>query len=231
MIKIIHKGKLHYQDSIQEMEELVVKITSNQVEEEIWIVEYDNLYTVGNSESSYSTNIIHSAPLFKTNRGGKITFHGDGQIIIYFMINLKKLFYPKLPDVSKFVWLLEQITIDSLKEIELTTHRLKINHGVWIENRKITAIGLRIKRWISSHGIAINFDTDLKFYDYITPCGLEKHYSVTSILKENPNLNITKKEFIDILIRNTHIYLNLNNCNSNFTDYAIFQEPNQSYTL
>ena len=202
MIKILFKGKVDYTESIKEMQELVLRVLSGDSEEEIWFVEYENLYTAGSSSKHDDLQEINSTPVFKTNRGGQITFHGVGQIIVYFILDVKKLFHPHSPDITKFILLLEEITIDSLKEIGLAPKRLDVNHGVWIENKKIAAIGIRIKSWISSHGLAINFSNNLDFYKYINPCGLGEQYGVTSVTNEYPNVHIELNSFIKILVKN-----------------------------
>ena len=198
-MKIFFKGKLDYHKSIEEMENLVEKIATGEEEEQIWLVEYDNLYTIGTGENS-ELNEINSIPVFKTNRGGKITYHGEGQIIIYFMINLKKFFNPEEPDIAKFVVSLEELMIAGLKRIGLNCERNEVNHGAWVKNNKIGAIGIRLKKWISYHGLALNFNTNLDFYNYITPCGLDNTYGVTSVLNEMPDLKMQKSELIEILL-------------------------------
>ena len=182
-MRILHKGKLDYNESICEMESSVDNII-NGAEEEIWFLEYDDLYTVGSSENIDIDN-INNIPVFKTNRGGKITYHGKGQRLIYFMINLKKFFYQDSPDILKFILILEDIIISSLKEINIFCNRLDINHGVWCRKDKISAIGIRVKKWVTYHGLALNINTDLNFYNYINPCGISSHeYGVTSISRE-----------------------------------------------
>ena len=162
-MRILHKGKLDYNESICEMESSVDNII-NGAEEEIWFLEYDDLYTVGSSANIDIDN-INNIPVFKTNRGGKITYHGKGQRLIYFMINLKKFFYQDSPDILKFILILEDIIISSLKEINIFCNRLDINHGVWCRKDKISAIGIRVKKWVTYHGLALNINTDLNFYN------------------------------------------------------------------
>jgi lipoyl(octanoyl) transferase len=198
-VRFFFKGKLDYLKSLEEMECVVQKIVNGELEEQIWFLEYDNLYTFGSGEQ-FDIQHINSVPAFKTNRGGKITYHGPGQIIIYFMINLKRFFNPEQPDIARFIFLLEQIIVDALNEVGLNANRLNINHGAWINNNKICAIGIRLKKWISYHGLALNFDTNLDFYNYIAPCGLDSRYGVTSIYKELPFAQLKKENFINILI-------------------------------
>ena len=182
-MRILHKGKLDYPDSICKMESLVSNITDG-AEEEVWFLEYDNLYTAGSSDIINSDK-INNIPVFKTNRGGKITYHGSGQRLIYFMINLKKFFYKDPPDILKFILVLEDIIINSLREIDIFSNRLDINHGVWCGKNKISAIGIRVKKWVTYHGLSLNVNTNLDFYNYINPCGLSPNeYGVTSISKE-----------------------------------------------
>jgi lipoyl(octanoyl) transferase len=183
-----------YLESISDMEEKVSEIASGFSDEEIWFLEYNNLYTIGTGDAiSYSN--INDIPVFKTNRGGKITYHGPGQRVIYFMLNLKRLFYPNQPDISKYVNLLEDLVIKTLDEFGIKGKKLDINHGVWVGNNKICAIGIRVKKWIAYHGLALNVKNDLKYYDLVEPCGLDKSkYGVTSIEKEIGEIEM---EFVD----------------------------------
>ena len=145
----------------------------------IWILEHEELYTGGNS---YNDNEIldKSIKIIKTNRGGKITYHGPGQLICYFVIDLKK----EKKDIRKFISIIEKSIIDTLKIYNIETFADKENIGIWHDNnhqiKKVAAIGLRVSKWIAYHGFSINIDNNLKKYDAIIPCGI-KDRGVTNL--------------------------------------------------
>jgi lipoyl(octanoyl) transferase len=199
-MRVIFKEKPDYLKSLDEMESLVQNIINGD-EEEVWFLEYDDLYTVGSGDIVKS-NYINNIPVFKTNRGGKITYHGCGQRIVYFMIDLKKFFYPNQPDISKFVEILEDIVISSLKEIGISSNKLDVNHGVWCGTNKISAIGIRLKKWVTYHGLSLNVNTNLDFYNYINPCGISfDEYGVTSISRESGIKHYLMSSIDSVLIR------------------------------
>ena len=126
--------------------------------------------------------------MIKTNRGGKITWHGPGQIIFYFIINLSK----REKDIRKFVNLIENIIINTLKEYKIKSFADRKNIGIWVRNNKkvekVAAIGIKVRKWIAYHGCAINISNDLRKYDKIIPCGV-KDRSVTNLM------NIKKQSY------------------------------------
>ena len=144
---------------------------------------------------------VKDAPIFKTNRGGQLTFHGPGQRIIYLMINLKRFSY----DIRKYVYFLEQLIIDTLKEFNISTHRWSKAIGVWTyktsysngstkKNRrcKIASIGIRVRKKIALHGVSVNICPNLNYFDNIVPCGL-KNSKATSI--NDLGLDVTFSDF------------------------------------
>jgi len=160
-----------YLEAIKFLEERIHEINNGKKEDLIWILEHDAIYTAGTSyknEEILNKNI----KLIKTNRGGKITWHGPGQLICYFAINLKK----RKKDIRKFLTLLEKTIIESLSEFNIQTFGDPKNIGIWINHKnkinKVAAIGVRVSKWIAYHGFAINVDNDLSNYKNIIPCGI-----------------------------------------------------------
>ena len=177
------KKPVKYNDAIKLMEERLLKINEQKNNELLWILEHDEIYTAG---TSYSENEIldKSIKVIKTNRGGKITFHGPGQLVCYFVIDLKK----RNKDIRKFITLIEKTIIDSLNHFNIKTFSDKNNIGIWYKNEnridKIAAIGVRVSKWIAYHGFSININNDLSKYESIIPCGV-KDKGVTSLKKIN----------------------------------------------
>ena len=161
---------IKYGDAIKFLEQRLMYINDNKKSDLIWILEHEEIYTAG---TSYKEEEILNKDinLIKTNRGGKITYHGPGQIICYFVINLKKK-----KDIRKFIKLIEKTIIESLLEFKIETFEDTKNIGIWIDHKnkikKIAAIGVRVSNWIAYHGFAININNNLKKYDNIIPCGI-----------------------------------------------------------
>ena len=160
-----------YEDALRLMEERLLQIDQKKSKDLIWVLEHENIYTAG---TSYKENEIldKSINIFKTNRGGKITYHGPGQLICYFVIDLKKI----KKDIRNFISIIEKTIIDSLKSYNINTFSDKENIGIWYDDnskiKKVAAIGVRVSKWIAYHGFSINIDNDLKKYDAIIPCGV-----------------------------------------------------------
>ena len=160
-----------YEDALRLMEERLLQIDQKKSKDLIWVLEHENIYTAG---TSYKENEIldKSINIFKTNRGGKITYHGPGQLICYFVIDLKKI----KKDIRNFISIIERTIIDSLKSYNINTFSDKKNIGIWYDDnseiKKVAAIGVRVSKWIAYHGFSINIDNDLKKYDAIIPCGI-----------------------------------------------------------
>ena len=153
------------------MEDRLLRINSNKSNELIWILEHKDIYTAGTS-SQNNEIIDKSINLIKTNRGGKITYHGKGQLIFYFVIDLKK----RKKDIRKFISTIEKTIIDTLKFYNIDTFADKKNIGIWYKDqntiKKVAAIGVRVSKWIAYHGFSLNINNDLKKYDAIIPCGI-----------------------------------------------------------
>jgi len=191
------KKPIKYEYAIKFMEERLLDINNKSKKELLWILEHEEIYTAGKSYSEKEI-LDKSIKVFKTNRGGKITYHGPGQLVLYFVIDLKK----RKKDIRKFITLIEKSIIDTLKYYKIETFADKKNIGIWyVKNsniKKVAAIGLRIKKWIVYHGCSININTNLKKYNSIIPCGI-KDKGVTTLEK------IKKQDYTNlknVLIRN-----------------------------
>ncbi len=199
----ISKKPVIYKKAIKILEKRFTNVLKNKKPELIWILEHSNVYTAGTS-FKVSDIIDKSIKIIQTNRGGKITFHGKGQIIFYFVINLNN----RKKDIRWFINIIEKSIISSLKEFGINSYIDKENIGIWINHKskikKIAAIGIKIKKWIAYHGFAINYSVNLNNFNKIIPCGIKNKGLINvSQLKE-----IDKNKFIKILIKNFIKYLN-----------------------
>ena len=179
------------------MEHRLLDINENKSEELIWILEHDHLYTAGTSYKEEEI-IDKSIKILKTNRGGKITCHGPGQLVCYFVLDLKK----RKKDIRKFISLIEKTIIETLLFYNVKTFADKNNIGIWHNNKseikKVAAIGIRVSKWIAYHGFSININNDLKKYEAIIPCGI-KGKGVTNLNEIN---NQDYKNLDDKIIEN-----------------------------
>ena len=186
-----------YEDALRIMEDRLLQIDQKKSKDLIWILEHQNIYTAG---TSYKENEIldNSIKVFKTNRGGKITYHGPGQLVCYFVIDLKKI----KKDIRNFISIIEKTIIDSLKSYNINTFSDKENIGIWFDDnskiKKVAAIGVRVSKWIAYHGFSINIDNDLKKYDAIIPCGI-KDKGITNLKTIN---NQSYTDLKDRIIKN-----------------------------
>ena len=175
------KKPVKYEYAIKFMEERLINIHEGNSRELIWILEHENIFTAGTSYKK--TEILDkSIKILETNRGGKITYHGPGQLICYFVIDLKK----RKKDIRKFISTIEKTIIDTLKFYKIKTFADKKNIGIWFQDefeiKKVAAIGVRVSKWIAYHGFSLNIENDLKGYDSIIPCGI-KDRGVTNLKK------------------------------------------------
>ena len=186
-----------YEDALRLMEERLLQIDQKKSKDLIWVLEHENIYTAG---TSYKENEIldKAIKLFKTNRGGKITYHGPGQLICYFVIDLKKI----KKDIRNFISIIEKTIIDSLKSYDINTFSDKENIGIWYDDnseiKKVAAIGVRVSKWIAYHGFSINIDNDLKKYDAIIPCGV-KDKGITNLKTINNQSYADLKDYEKII--------------------------------
>ena len=199
----ISKKPVIYKKAIKILENRFTNVLKNKKPELIWILEHSNVYTAGTS-FKVSDIIDKSIKIIQTNRGGKITFHGKGQIIFYFVINLNN----RKKDIRWFINIIEKSIISSLKEFGINSYNDKKNIGIWINHKstikKIAAIGIKIKKWIAYHGFAINYSVNLNNFKKIIPCGIKNK----GLINVSQLKKIDKNKFIKILIKNFIKYLN-----------------------
>ncbi len=184
------------------MEARVAAIRAGEADECVWFLEHPPLYTAGTSAKDGDL-LDARFPVFKTGRGGEHTYHGPGQRVAYVMLSLKKR--QQAPDIKQYVWQLEEWIIRTLAHFGVTGERRKGRVGIWVETsgteKKIAAIGVRVRHWVSYHGIAINVEPDLSHFDGIVPCGISE-YGVTSLA--DLGLQITKNELDQALEAGFH---------------------------
>ena len=187
---------VNYFDAINILESRLKDLYENNRQELIWTLEHNDVFTAG---TSYKENEIidKSIKILETNRGGKITYHGPGQLICYFVLDLRKK-----KDIRKFITIIEKTIIQTLKFYKIETFPDKDNIGIWHKSnnevKKIAAIGIRVSKWIAYHGFAININNDLENYKKIIPCGISNK-GVTNLK------NILDQDYSnlsDILIKN-----------------------------
>ena len=195
------QNPVKYEDAISFMEDRLKDIDLKKVNDLIWVLEHDHIYTSG---TSYNENEIidKSINIIKTNRGGKITYHGPGQLICYFVIDLKK----GKKDIRKFISVIEKSIIETLSLYDIETFADKENIGIWYNDnstiKKVAAIGVRVSKWIAYHGFSININNDLKKYDAIIPCGI-KDKGITNLKQiKNQNYDELKNKLIKIFQTN-----------------------------
>lgn len=197
----ISKEKEDYLQAVHLMEARAAAIRSGEKEELVWLLEHPPLYTAGTSAKHSDLLDNKTFPVYKTGRGGQYTYHGPGQRIAYVMLDLKK----RTPDVRLFVKNLERWIITTLAAFGIEGDVREGRIGVWVkkpQEAKIAALGIRIRQWVTYHGIAINIHPDLTHYSGIVPCGI-KEYGVTS-LKEL-GVGVTMQEFDEQLIKSFHL--------------------------
>ncbi len=179
------KELVHFEDALNFMQNRVAEIITETAPQAIWMLEHHPVYTAGISAQDSDMLTKTDIPIFQTNRGGKYTYHCPGMKIIYVMLDLKKFFAPEKPDVARFVEFLENWVIAILAEFGIKGEIRKGRVGIWVTDKngtekKIAALGIKIKKWVSYHGIAINVSPDMSGFNNIVPCGI-KDFGVTSM--------------------------------------------------
>ena len=193
-----------YDFAVKLLEERLLDINDNKKNDLIWLLEHEEIYTAG---TNYKEEEIlnKDIDLIKTNRGGKITYHGPGQLICYFVIDLKR----RKKDIRKFITLIEKTIIESLFEFNIKSFGDPKNIGIWVNDKsnikKVAAIGVRVSKWIAYHGFAINISNDLTKYQNIVPCGiLDK--GITNLKSiNNRNYNILSDVIVENFTKNLEI--------------------------
>ena len=195
---------IKYEDAIKFLEERLLEINSGQKEDLIWILEHEEVYSAG---TSYKDEEILNKDinLIKTNRGGKITYHGPGQLICYFAIDLKR----RQKDIRKFITLIERTIIESLSEFNIKSYGDPKNIGIWVDDKnnikKIAAIGVRVSKWIAYHGFAININNDLSKYQNIIPCGISDKDMTNLKSINDQNYNMLSDVIVNNFTKNLEI--------------------------
>ena len=192
---------VNYFEAIDLLESRLKNITANKEKELIWILEHPEIFTAG---TSYKEDEIidKSINLLKTNRGGKVTYHGPGQLICYFVIDLKK----RKKDIRNFISIIEKTIIDTLQFFSIKTFSDKENIGIWYKDKeqtkKVAAIGVRISKWIAYHGFSININSNLDKYKAIIPCGI-KDKGVTNLKQiKDQDYEELEKKLVEVFISN-----------------------------
>ncbi len=193
----VSKRRISYKKAMEFLNKRVEEIKNNKNKELIWILEHPLTFTAGirfDKDEIFDKQI----KIIKTNRGGKITIHNPGQMIVYFVINLNI----RKKDIRKLINVIQLSIIEFLKLYKLKAITDKKNIGVWVKGKKIAAIGLRVSKWIAYHGFSININNDLSQYLKIKPCGLDNK-KVTSVYNEKKQLiNSVEKKIINIFLKN-----------------------------
>ena len=192
-------GYKPYLEALELQKSMVEARRSEQIEDTLIFTEHEPVYTLGSRKDAFKNLKVSKETLdknqisiYKTNRGGDITFHGPGQLVIYPILKLKN------KDLHNYLRLLEETIISVLKTYDLEASTREGKTGIWINDRKICAIGIAVRSWITYHGIALNLNTDLSYFDWIVPCGISDG-TVTSLENEGIqeiDKNNLKKRFL-----------------------------------
>lgn len=188
-----------YNDAVQQMECRAEEVAAGKAPELIWFLEHPHVYTAGSS-AKLSDVLSNRCPVIETGRGGQVTYHGPGQRIVYLILDLNR----RGKDIRSYVKTLEEWIIQTLIQHNITACRRPDRIGLWVpensqKDNKIAAIGVRIKKWVTLHGIAINLNPDLSYYNGIVPCGIRDH-GVTSLHKLGVTIEMNE---LDVSLKNT----------------------------
>jgi len=197
-INFLFLGKREYTSAWELQNEIHALVKNNSISSVVLYLEHNHVYTLGkNADTDFIlNNYPDDIEIIETDRGGQVTYHGPGQLIGYPIINLNN--YKK--SVSWYMRSLEEIIILTLKDYGIPSSRKDGMTGVWIEDDKICAMGVRISRWVSMHGFALNLNPEMKYYDGMIPCGIQE-FGITS-LSELLNENIDINEVIESITKN-----------------------------
>jgi lipoyl(octanoyl) transferase len=193
-----------YPEAVAEMEARVQSIIDGQASEQVWLLEHPPLYTAGTSAKAGDLLVPERFPVYASGRGGQYTYHGPGQRIAYVMLDLNR----RGQDLRRYVHDLEEWVIRSLDRLNIRGERREGRVGIWVADGtredKIAAIGVRVRRWVTFHGIAINVDPDLSHFGGIVPCGIHQTetqpFGVTSIAKLGQLISLPE---FDMVLRET----------------------------
>ena len=193
LTKVQDLKRKNYQDTLKIQESLREQVLSNPSHEYLILVEHEHVYTLG--KNANSSNILNKAcDIIQTDRGGDVTYHGPGQLVAYPIINLKK----RKIGVKSYVKMIEQLISNTLMYYGLETHVPIKETGVWVEDKKIASIGIHVTRGVTMHGLAVNINTDLSYFDNIISCGIEgvKMTTIDKELGKKIAMNDIKKQLI-----------------------------------
>jgi lipoyl(octanoyl) transferase len=176
---VISDGLVGYEEAVAEMEARVAAIAEGRALERVWLVEHPPLYTAGTSAQDHDLVERDRFPVFRSGRGGQFTYHGPGQRVAYVMLDLNR----RTPDLRRYVAALEAWLIETLAAFNVRGERREDRVGVWVRRPdkgaaaedKIAAIGIRVRRWVTYHGISLNVEPDLSHFSGIIPCGVRQH--------------------------------------------------------
>lgn len=187
-LEIKELGLVNFEETYQAMLNLIATKPNFH---SIWLLEHNPVFTIGISEKNIREDKTKTPPFLKTDRGGRTTFHGPGQLVIYFILNMKSLPFPPTKLTSKIL----QNTLEVIEGLGLKSNIQENDPGIFIEGKKVASIGMRIKKNYSYHGLSVNIDTDLLTFNTIKPCGLDVE---ACNLKDYIDINIL--EFKDMLL-------------------------------
>lgn len=198
MIDWIEPNKtVEYSEALKTMETKLEQIILNKSNETVYLLEHKDIYTAGTSYKEEELLRTTDIPVIYTGRGGKYTYHGPGQAVIYPLIDLRKC--NRLKDIKLYIKHLELAVINTLKEFALEAYSIDGKIGIWVNKQntpaKLGAIGVRIKKWVTYHGIAVNISTDLEKYKGIIPCGISD-FPVTSLYELGIEISVKDFNFI-----------------------------------
>ena len=203
-IEVINSIKsVDYTKSMKILEKRVHDVFLGKKNELLWILEHNSVYTAGTSSKNIDL-LDKNLKVIKTNRGGKHTYHGPGQKVVYFVLNLNK----REKDIRKLVNKIENCIMDVLNEYNIESYPDRNNIGIWVDDKnkskKIAAIGIRVKKWVAYHGFALNISNDLSKYNGIIPCGI-KDREITNFKKLGVNNNKNLEKIIINKFLNTFL--------------------------
>ena len=192
---------VNYTKAIKFLEKRVINVSLKKKNELIWILEHPSTFTAGKRYNKREI-LDKKIKLIHASRGGKITWHGRGQLIVYFVINLNN----RKKDIRKFLNLIERTIIETLEKFNIKTFSDRKNIGIWVNNcnkiQKVAAIGIKVKKWIAYHGFSININNSLLNYKKIIPCGINRKGITNLKLVKNQNYKNIKKEILKNFIKN-----------------------------
>ena len=196
----ISKKPVEYTKAITILEKRLDRLKNHKANELVWILEHPQVYTGGTNYKNYEI-LDKNIKIINTNRGGKITWHGPGQTICYFVLDLNK----RNKDIRKFISNLEKIIIKTLEEYEIKSFSDRKNVGIWVNHKnkinKVGAIGIKVKNWIAYHGFSVNINNELKSYKKIIPCGVTEREVINLKTIKDQEYNFFNKKIIKNFIK------------------------------